>query len=299
MPYPSEMLDVRTPSLPRLELELRTLARSSVGAPLLAQLDIEDVRSLADEYFDRDLHLCASIPRIVLPGLLGAKNCEAACREHVEHLVWCWWRTALWRAGRVRSSSHCSIQGTDNLQMTRGFPTVLLCPMSVPACEVLTAVAKACPRRQVVVYAEAPDEFRLDRPIPKNIQLVGNAPGSMATIVRALNKSALYCTYPDFVHDGHVTVAQPMFGRLRPFSRAFASLCARPHVHLLPLWCSREPNGIVASFSPPFRFEMDDGPVDRNQVRGEILEIVAGTLESLIRRRPQHWLLLGTLYPGN
>src|SRR6516165_3542392 len=94
-----------------VELSLLGFTRDFVGIQLLSQLESGMVRPAADRLCDANAYGCATVAQRALSQILGGVPHESQVRASVEHLLWCAWRTAQWRAGRRGMSDVWQYEG--------------------------------------------------------------------------------------------------------------------------------------------------------------------------------------------
>ena len=277
-----------------LDRSLIYLLHDEVAVRVLAGLSHSDLTRTASIIFNQDTYGCATIARNALALLPSPQVIEAGAAAHVQHVMWCSWRTAQRITASVpRQSWH--FLGTEFLAEARGKPTVLVAPMTMPFIDVLSAIGDAFSERDVVIYGEGLSASTYDLDKYPNLTIMGE--GSLKTsaaIIKTLERGGVFCTYPDFVYSGHPTITGCLFGRARNFSKAFISICSRPGVHLLPILLYRDSDTFQATIHEPVI--IDAGKmVPKDIVRSLILETIRHILEDAICCKPEQWLLLGTL----
>lgn len=280
-----------------LQESLTHLTGDPVGLSVLSRLSEKSLLDLAEVWYREDLYRCGTIARNGLAAVLGHDPTEEQAVKSIEHALWCSWRGALWNTGRLRPGAALRSENQRRADDTEGAPTVVISPMMLCTQDSLAVILKCFGKRPVVLYGEGMATKRHSLlKTPGHVHVVGDGSRhSVSLILRTLMDGGVFCTYPDFVFEGHAALDGHLFGRPRPYSKAFISLCSRENVHLLPVLARREGGGLVASFEEPVVFEFDSRPDVKPLLERLVLYAVQSLLEDLINRKPEQWLLLGTL----
>lgn len=290
---------------PGLAQSLRLLAGDHTGKHLLAIASTDQLSRIArqlqaDDPYGERTHLRKALARM---GLTAADDMAAV----LEHQLWCVHREAAWACGTADTGSLAKsfvIEGAEWAMQTEGHPTVLVAPMMLALADaswLLTqAIPTLAPDRQVTLYGEEVVAGQAGFPeVDKRI--AGSGRAALQAILDSLSTGGVFCTYPDFVYDGHEALSVSFFGAPRPMSASFASIASRPGTMLLPVLASRagtEGDGLLCRFFEPV-FIPDDGRTEdmeqRRLRRQRIAQLVARMLEDLISEQPHQWRLLPTL----
>jgi hypothetical protein len=284
-----------------LARSLRALTVDPVGRYLLADADAERLAALtsqlvADDPFGERPHLDAALARVGRPG-------EA--HEAIGHQVWCAHREAAWRTGRLDPASIASsllIEGEQWAIETDGYATVLVSPMTIALSDASWVIAHAlrrlAPGRRLRVYGDGIEPC--DIGIPEiDARVAGGGLVALRDILDVLTAGGVFCTYADFVYQGHEAVQIDLFGGPHAISSAFVGLAARPNTMLLPCLLTRGPGDrIRCRFSEPTMVAGEAGPQSTGQriwQHRSVAQLVATMLEALIAEAPLQWQLLATL----
>jgi lauroyl/myristoyl acyltransferase len=280
-----------------LQESLTSLAGDAVGISVLSRLSEESLLDLAEAWYRDDLYRCGTIARNGLAAVFGRDPTDKQAVRAIEHVLWCSWRSALWSTGRLRPGSALRFEDQHHFEDTAGAPTIVISPMMLCAQDTLALILQYVDKRPVVVYGEGiATRQHSHLKMPEHVHVVGDGSRrSVSVILRTLMDGGVFCTYPDFVFEGHAVLDGYLFGCPRPYSKAFISLCSRQNVHLLPVLTRREDGGFVASFEEPVVFEFDSRPGVEQLLERSVLYAVQSLLEGLINQEPEQWLLLGTL----
>ena len=277
------------------EQELYLLTKSVVGNAVLATIDEAQLTAMADRFYDRDVHQCKTIARRALTCIPTVRDIDADARAFVKHMVWYTWRTALWKSG-IKQAATWTYQGLSHFIEVKGQPIVIVTPTMIPLCDVIDLMAAIMPDVPVVVYGEAiGDLTRAHNEIPKNIQVIGNDIGGLECLLPVLLNGGVFCTYPDFVYEGHNTVECKMFGVPRKVSSSFVSICTKPEVKLLPLCLSYANGEFRAVAREAVQLEFSGQRMSRQDKKRCILQFIISVLEAAIAQTPDQWIALGTL----
>lgn len=282
---------------------LRMLAADPIGRSLLALASDEIVSHIAENFAREDPYgevafLKAAMARL---GLCGDGNLAAV----LGHQLWCAHRESAWRSNRLDTGSRApsfALQGADWVRQTVGYPTVLIVPMMLALQDVswiLTqAIHELAPSRRVTLYGEEVEAGSVGfSEVDK--RMAGSGRAALRNIMDALAAGGVYCTYPDFVFEGHEAMKVRFFGAPHPISSAFVSIASRPGTMLLPTVAHRgEGDNLVCRFFEPILVE-DGGRYEsveeRTWRRANVAQLVASLLEMLIAEAPQQWRLLATM----
>lgn len=279
-----------------LQDSLLACTADPVASALLARLPDSALPLVAEDLVGSDVFRCGTITRRAL--LQCGSHGTLAC-DHVEHLLWCAWRTARWTCGVGEEHRESwRIEGPAHLAEVESQPTVVLAPMTLPLCEVGPLLGGLFPRRDVVLYGRGMEGRGVDARLPLNLRFYGDGLASLRDIVAALRRGGVYCTYPDFVYTGHETLAGTLFGTPRAYSSSFISICAQPGVHILPIRAWRCAEGRVVRVGEPLVLEVRAQQQNRGHrtlLKRAVLDVLVRVLEASIAERPEQWLLLGTL----
>jgi lauroyl/myristoyl acyltransferase len=280
-----------------LQESLARLTHDPVGLSALSRLDEKSLLDLAEVWYGDDLYLCGTIARNGLATIFGHNPTDEQAIKATEHILWCSWRNALWNTGRLRPDPALRFENQHHADDTAGVPTIVISPMMLCTQDILALILKCYDKRPIVLYGEGIATKQYSHlKTPEHVQVIGDSSlHSISVILRTLMDGGVFCTYPDFVYEGHSVLDGYLFGCSRPYSKAFISLCARQNVHLLPVLARREGDGLVASFEEPVVFEFDSRPDVKKLVERTVLYAVQSLLEDLINQKPEQWLLLGTL----
>ena len=280
-----------------LQESLTRLTSDPVGLLVLSRLDEKSLLDLAEVWYRDDLYRCGTIARNGLATVFGHDPTEEQAVKAIEHVLWCSWRSALWNTGRLRPGPALRVENQHHADATAGEPTVVISPMTLCTQDSLAVILKCFGKRPVVLYGEGiATKQHSHLKTPEHVHVVGDGSRhSVSVILRTLMDGGVFCTYPDFVFEGHAVSNGYLFGCSRPYSKAFISLCSRQNVHLLPVLARREEGGLVASFEEPVVFEFDSHPDVKQLLERSVLYAVQSLLEDLINQKPEQWLLLGTL----
>ncbi len=222
----------------------------------------------------------------------------------LEHQIWCAWRTALWQTGKLEVADvegTLQVEGVQWLHETRDHPTVLVSPMTLSTHDVASILTlfSNTEDRAFVVFGE---DMKNDCPqIPDFARrVVSGGLDGMREIARILSVNGAFCTYPDFVYRGHLTLPVSLFGQVRPMSSSFAAIACQPGVMLLPSIALRDGRALRIKILEPLLMEDDETSPDMLQnepywKRSVVAQLVSTSLEGLIRIAPQQWLLINTL----
>jgi lauroyl/myristoyl acyltransferase len=280
-----------------LQESLTRLTRDPVGLSALSRLDEKSLLDLAEVWYRDDLYRCGTIARNGLATVFGHAPTDEQAVKAIEHVLWCSWRSALWNTGRLRPDPALRVENQHHADDTVGAPTIVISPMMLCTQDILALILKCVDQRPVVLYGEGiATEQQSHLKTPEHVHVVGDGSRrSISVILKTLSDGGIFCTYPDFVFEGHAVLDGYLFGRPRPYSKAFISFCARQNVHLLPTLARREEGGLAVSFEEPVVFEFDSHPEVKQLLERSILYAVQSLLEDLINQKPEQWLLLGTL----
>lgn len=272
-----------------------------VGERALAFLSEEDLAGIAVSIASSDPYRDAGrwAAALKLTGAGGEKT-----RHSIEHQLWCARRQARWRMGLLKPqdlSGAIDVEGSQWLDETRDVPVVLISPMTLgtfDAVQVVTALAeRACPGRWILFYGEGMEAEREVVPGLSGRLASGDGLDVLRRALQVFSKRGVFCTYPDFVYEGHAAVPAQLFGQARPMSTGFVYLATRPNVHLLPCLLERRDRRIVARLFEPVVL---DAPVKASSPGLDYYalvaaQMIAAMLEGLIRLKPEQWLLMATL----
>jgi hypothetical protein len=261
---------------------------------ILASLSESELVSAASKMFAADVYGCATVARSALALLLGARSSNTDAAAHVQHLMWCAWRTACWKTGSFENQCW-RYTGMEFASGLEDKPVILITPMTMPFHDILSVLGgEIFSERTIAVYGEglSASDFA-DHP---NITILGGRSiREIAVIVKTLEAGGIFCTYPDFVYSGHSFMVGRLFGQTRKFSQAFISICLMPGVHLLPVLLYRDSGELRAMvLHEPVTFGESTG-VPKNLQQRLVLETVVRLLENAISIKPEQWLLLNTL----
>src|SRR5206468_931109 len=107
------------------------------------------------------------------------------------------------------------VVGREFVEQTHGRPTVIVAPMTVAMPDALLGIRAALGARPCVVFGQ--DVEPGDLPAADRVRVApGGGPSAARHILSAVRSGAVYCTYADFVYQGHRTVTVELFGRPRP-----------------------------------------------------------------------------------
>lgn len=284
-----------------LARSLRVLTADPVGRRLLATADAGALEALtahlvSDDPYGERRHLELALARVGRPG-----ESEAAIR----HQVWCAHREAAWRTGRLDAAalgSSLIMDGDHWAQETEGYPTVLISPMTLALSDASWVIAHAIPRlapqRPVLVYGDGlePGDIGI---ADVDARMAGDGRDALRRIRETLAARGVFCTYADFVYDGHEATRVELFGRPHPISSAFVGLASQPNTMLLPCLLTRTADDAVrCCFSEPTLVTIEPGPQSTAQRiwhHRMVAQLVGTTLETLIGEAPLQWQLLATL----
>jgi hypothetical protein len=282
---------------------LRRLVEDEIGRRLLALASDEALSHLAEQLKEEDPygelpHLEAALTRV---GLFGRDAIVAVLR----HQLWCAYRESAWRTGRFdvdAMTRSLVLQGTDWARETEGHPTVLIAPMTLALPDASWIVAYAIPAlapgRSVTLYGEDVEAGSVGfAEVDK--RMAGSGRAALRNILEALAVGGVFCTYPDFVYEGHEAIEVQLFGSLHPISSAFVSVASLPGTMLLPTLASHgDGEELVCRFFEPIMIADESPPEDvehRAWRRSNVAQLVASVLEMLIAEAPHQWRLLATL----
>ncbi len=236
---------------------------------------------------------------------LGMPDPRAFAEQHLEHLLWCEHRKALWSSGLLCDPADlgCSLRytGKRNLRASEGSPTILISPMVLAYEDALWIVKEMLGSRPAVVYGEglsANGAFARVSAVTDlaGLQLVDSSLSAMRKILATLGSGGVLVTYPDFVYKEHKALSAPMLGVPWPFSRSFVSLCARHGTMLLPCCPVRNGKAISVHCETPVQVDSPQGrQVDQRWSLQLTGVTVARLLEVMILRNPAQWALLATV----
>jgi hypothetical protein len=276
---------------------LRAFIKDQVGLHILSSLDEKALRGLAQALHEKDLYRCATIAHNGLSLISKQAATEEQTLNTIEHVLWCFWRTSLWSTDDSRIELPLSSKNQHHANETGGVPTIVVAPMMLCTNDVLSLVIKCFSNRPIVLYGEGIEtNTTVKMQLPENVQLIGDGSArSMGSLIRTLLKGGVFCTYPDFVYEGHPAISGRLFGRHRLFSKAFISLCTRPNIHLLPAVTKRDEEGLTVHFEEAVVIEADGGPSLKELTEATALYTIQALLEDLICKNQEQWLLLGTM----
>ena len=262
-----------------------------LGRRMLAAMDARELQSMAQAIAADDPYWENGFLARALR-LAGADGTEV--REVIEHQLWCTWRQARWATKKLTREDlgqSLEVTGREWIAETIGKPTILIAPMTLCTWDAVESVQhfarRECGDREILFYGE--DMGSHDARF-----VAGDDITVLRRISRTLAEGGVFCTYPDFVYRGHPVLPVRMFGVPRPMSSGFAYLAARPGVHLLPCLLLRQGETIHAEICEPILLE-DNSEPGGPSFQSLTAQVVASTLEELIRRAPSQWLLLPTL----
>lgn len=205
-------------------------------------------------------------------------------------------REAQWRLGQL--STHTIARKLDIvnqywLQEVNGAPTVLVAPFQTYTSDAIAIAKIAFGERSIVFYGE---EF-YTLPLNKDVTFVGPGLSGIRTIHNVLRKNqGVFCTYPDFVYEGHATLNCLFFGTLRPFSLGFLQIAARSGYVLLPACTQIYNDEYRFILGEPMQLpRVPDRLLRESANLDRMLQWVAASLEASIAMSPEQWLLLLTL----
>lgn len=269
------------------------LLRDHLGKRILAMLRDPDLREIACRLEEENPYknLDALSRALALAGAASTNVCSV-----LEHHLWCAWREARWATLHLKSSDldrALDIEGIEWLEETRGNPTILIAPMTLCTSDTINCITLLAER----VFGSRPLIFYGENMSDSSVQMASvEGLGVLRQIMRVLSSGGVFCTYADFVYQGHSSVPVTMFGCERPMSSGFIYLATRPLVHVLPCLLRRRGERIIATFAQSFLLE---GPTNSDAEQSYFVrvagQVLAATLEGLIRRVPEQWLLLSTL----
>ena len=224
---------------------------------------------MAEVWYRDDLYHCGTIARNGLATVFGYDPTDEQAVQAIEHVL-CFLRSALWKTERLAYPAAIPPENQHHADDTAGAPTIVISPMMLCTEDILAIILKCFDKRPVVLYGEGlATKQHSDLKTPEHINVVGDGSRqSISVILKTLMDGGVFCTYPDFVFEGHAVLDGYLFGGRRPYSKAFISLCSRQNVHLLPVLARREEEGLVASFEAPVVFEFDSSP-DVKQLLGQ------------------------------
>jgi hypothetical protein len=280
-----------------LQESLTRLTSDPVGLSALSRLDEKTLLDLAEVWYREDLYRCGTIARNGLATVVGHAPTDEQAVKAIEHVLWCSWRNALWNTGRLPTRPAPRVENQRHANNTADAPTIVISPMTLCTRDAIALIQKCFGKRPVVLYGEGlATKQQSQVKAPPHLHVVGDGSrGSVSVILKTLMDGGVFCTYPDFVYEGHAVLDGYLFGCSRPYSKTFISLCARQNVHLLPVLARREDGGLVAAFEEPVVFEFESGPEVKQLLERTVLYTVQSLLEDLIDQKPEQWLLLGTL----
>lgn len=272
-----------------------------VGSRALASLPEAELAEIAASISAADPYRDAGRLRAALEVTgAGAEKLAAS----IEHQLWCAWREARWRIGRISPESFSGlidVEGPEWLEETKGCPVVLVSPMMLATFDAVQTVNELTnnvfPSRSILFYGENMEAAR--DAIPGLAGKLGSGDGLevLRRARRVFSENGVFCTYPDFVYEGHSAVSTQFFGAARPMSTGFVYLATRPNVHLLPCLLERRGPRLAARFFEPVVLEapMEASSSGVDYFAMMAAQTIASMLEGLVRLRPELWLLLATL----
>lgn len=270
------------------------LAKDPIASALFAVTDSATLRWVASRLVELNSYSCATTIKRSLRRVKGAFDL-ASVIDSVEHALFCAHRNMEFtERGILRSFNYV---GLDNLEVTKGSPTILVAPMCIASVDATAAIANVFSNRQVVLYGESPSPtLRALLSTKDNFRFLDKSTAPTRDILRTLGVGGVFCTLPDFVYAGHQTIEGKLFGTQRQFSKSFVRLCARDGVNLLPVFGRYiDEVSVEVEFDEPVVVQTP-GLSSSDDMRIRIvLEILIQILESLILKAPQKWLLLATL----
>lgn len=281
-----------------IQTSLDNLRTEPVATLLFSRLLERDILEVADIAYDLNEYQCKYIALEALSRILpNDASIERRAREHVRYLFLVAWRLARRTTGTLAERADWQILGRRFLDETSGQAVILLTPMMLPLLDVLEIVNISFKGRQIIFYGERLDTTKaeaLSSVFKANkLSFARMGSGGVKEILRCMNKGGVFCTYPDFVYDGHKAVAGMLFGQRRPFSRSFMKLCRRPGACILPVRIDCVNRN--AEFLEPILLDFP-GDLPRRVAERSTIDIVCRLMEELIRLSPECWLLLGTLH---
>lgn len=264
---------------------LPELSYDPILSALFARMPQDGLSNWVDSLYDGAIPEIAAIRQALQ--VVGTEGPKA--RAHLEHQVWCAWREAQWGTGSVEKLP-IRLEGRRWLDSTDGHPVVVVTPMTLCTHDALACLARAFAGRTTIVYGEGMSSAMGPDGIP--IEIVGGEEGTTQRIRAVLAARGVFCTYADFVYEGHSAVSVPFFGSSRSMSAGLVSLAAG--TNLLPAVCTvgEGRRDLVVRFEEPSLVAA--APAEPG-VTGSLARTFARLLERLIRHAPEQWLLLPTL----
>jgi hypothetical protein len=284
---------------------LSELAGHEVGGRLLASAPPSQLARVATWIADDDLGGLATAIGAAADRLGLRVEAGRFAARHIEHLLWCEQRKALWRSGRIRSRAAIGLKlrlrGRRHLRATARSPTILISPMVASFEDVLWILRDALGERRLAVYGEGLSRDGVFAQVGTvidldSIALVGSSTAGTREILRTLAGNGVFVTYPDFVYAGHKAVSVQFLGMAWPFSSSFISLCARGGTMLLPGALKRDGDNLSLHFEAPVEVAGPaSGRSDPRWSQRLVGATVARLLERLILSNPEQWALLTTV----
>jgi hypothetical protein len=275
---------------------LNELAFDPVVRRLAAGSSWGQIQTLAHEIAASDPFGEARFIARALAHVSDGRNCDPL--PFIEHQLWCAWREARWQCKTLRSGEvRLEVVNGHWLAETQGHPTLFLTPMTLALSDAVLAIQRLVGGRPVILYGEGIDAIESGNPVPRD-WIAGEGRSAVRRIRRTLDTKGVFCTYPDFVYEGHAACQTRLFNLPRPMSSGFVSIAAQTDTMLLPCVLLRQGDALVAHFEEPTHVVFEDAELSKSSrlaAMEEIAPAIAGHLESLIRLAPHQWLLLPTL----
>jgi hypothetical protein len=276
------------------------LVEHSIGRSFLASASPGQLKAVASDIVSGDLFQFPSVIRAAARLLPIKVDLDDFTHEHVEHLLWIQHRRAYWRArqnfGKESAGCPIDVKGLENAEMTDGFPTIVISPMTVAYEDALWTMCMISGKRNVAIYGQG--LFR-DLFFEQTVSAFSAAHIHLVSgpreILETLERNGIFLTYADFVYDGHPVQRTSFWGRPWPFSSAFIGLCARDGTMLLPASFVHDADGITLSFREPVQISLPEETTDRRWSRSLVAATVARLVEETILENPVQWQLLVTL----
>jgi hypothetical protein len=275
---------------------LNELAFDPVIRQLAANNAWEQIKLLAQQTAISDPFGETAFIAKALARVSDGGNCNPL--PFIEHQLWCAWREASWQCGKLQADDvSLEVLNGHWLAETRGYPTLLLTPMTLALSDAVVVIQRLISDRRVMIYGEGIDAIENGNTVPQD-WIAGEGLAAVQRIRHTLDAKGVFCTYPDFVYEGHAARQIRLFGQPRPLSSGFISLAARTDTMLLPLVLLRQGDRLVAHFEEPTRVVLDEAASSsplRLKAMEEIASVIGSHLENLIRLAQHQWLLLPTL----
>jgi len=282
-----------------LQSQWRENLKSVGGRLLCARLTHEQMQDIACDLAHHDLNsensaISMALGQVCNERKVGTDDLSAVYFHQLNVLR----RESRWllrETSFVEFRKQLQVKGQEWLKEADGAPTVVISPMQVYPSDGVAVCASLFSGRRLAFYGEglASEQYAH---IESPIEFVKQGFAGVRAADEVLTNNGVFCTHPDFVHTSHGAVSGSLFGTDRPYASAFAQLCARPRCVLLPLNIDCRLDRVEVEFLEPT--QMPDVPAKElrtDETLSKVVRFVGSTLESIIRRRPESWVLLNTL----